>query len=52
MNHWQALTRYLDHGRIKIDNNTAGRALRGVALSQKNYLLLSSYAGGERAATI
>ncbi|RBP35034.1 transposase IS66 family protein, partial [Eoetvoesiella caeni] len=49
---WQALVRYLDDGRIEIDNNTAERALRGVALGRKNYLFLGSDAGGERAATM
>ncbi len=52
MNQWQALTRYLDDGRIEIDNNTAERALRGVALGRKNYLFLGSDKGGERAATM
>ena len=33
---WPALTRYRDDGRIKIDNNAAERALRGVALG-RNY---------------
>lgn len=52
MNQWQALTRYLDDGRIEIDNNAAERAVRGVALGRKNYLFLGSDAGGERAATM
>ncbi|MCI2811409.1 IS66 family transposase, partial [Eoetvoesiella caeni] len=52
MSQWQALVRYLDDGRIEIDNNTAERALRGVALGRKNYLFLGSDAGGERAATM
>jgi transposase len=52
MNQWQALTRYLDDGRIEIDNNAAERALRTVALGRKNYLFLGSDAGGERAATM
>lgn len=52
LNQWQALTRYLDDGRIEIDNNAAERALRGVALGRKNYLFLGSDAGGERAATL
>ena len=33
---WTALTRYVDDGRIEIDNNTAERALRTVALG-RNY---------------
>jgi len=34
MNQWQALIRFLDDGRIEIDNNAAERALRGVALGR------------------
>ena len=49
---WKALTRYLDDGRIEIDNNAAERALRGVSLGRKNYLFMGSDAGGERAAAI
>jgi transposase len=52
MNQWQALTRFLDDGRIEIDNNAAERALRGISLGRKNYLFLGSDAGGERAATM
>lgn len=52
LNQEQALTRYLDDGRIDIDNNAAERALRGVALGRKNYLFLGSDAGGARAATM
>ena len=49
---WRALTRYLDDGSIEIDNNAAERALRGVSLGRKNYLIMGSDAGGERAAAI
>jgi transposase len=49
---WTALTRYVDDGRIEIDNNAAERALRDVALGRKNYLFAGSDAGGERAAAI
>lgn len=49
---WQALTRYVDDGRIEIDNNAAERALRGVALGRSNYLFMGSDAGGQRAAAI
>ncbi|MCB1996971.1 MAG: IS66 family transposase [Rhodoferax sp.] len=47
---WRALTRYVDDGRLEIDNNAAERALRGVSLGRKNYLFMGSDAGGERAA--
>lgn len=49
---WEALVRYADDGRLEIDNNTAERALRVVALGRKNYLFAGSDAGGERAAVI
>ena len=50
--HWRALTRYLDNGLLEIDNNSAERALRCVALGRKNYLFAGSDAGGERAAAM
>lgn len=49
---WDALVRYTTDGRIEIDNNTAERALRTVALGRKNFLFAGSDAGGERAAAI
>lgn len=47
---WPALVRYVDDGRIEIDNNAVERAIRAVALGRKNYLFAGSDAGGERAA--
>jgi transposase len=52
LSRWRALTRYLDDGSIEMDNSTAERALRTVALGRKNYLFAGSDAGGERAAAI
>lgn len=49
---WRALTRYIEDGRIEIDNNAAERALRAVALGRKNYLFVGSRAGGDRAAAM
>lgn len=49
---WPALGRYCDDGLLEIDNNSAERALRAVALGRKNYLFAGSDAGGERAAVI
>ena len=49
---WAALTRFLDDGRLEIDNNIAERAMRCVALGRKNWLFAGSKAGGERAAAI
>ena len=45
-------SRYVDDGRIEIDNNAAERALRAVALGRKNYLFAGSDRGGESAAAI
>ena len=41
---------YLDHGILEIDNNTAERAMRSVALGRKNYLFVGSQTGGKSAA--
>jgi transposase len=49
---WQALCLYTTDGRIGIDNNPAERALRGIAITRKNFLFLGSEIGGERAAVI
>jgi len=52
LSRWTALTRYLDDGRVEIDNNTAERSLRAVCLGRKNFLFAGSDDGGERAAAI
>ena len=52
LSRWRALTRYVDDGRIEIDNSAAERALRAVALGRKNYLFCGSDGGGESAAAI
>jgi transposase len=49
---WEALLRFVDDGRIEIDNNAAERALRVVALGRKNFLFAGSDGGGESAAAI
>jgi transposase len=49
---WEALRRYVDDGRLEIDNNAAERGLRVVALGRKNYLFAGSDRGGESAAAI
>jgi transposase len=46
---WTALTRYLEDGRIAIDNNAAERAIRALVLGRRNYLFAGSDAGGETA---
>ena len=49
---WTALTRFLDDGRLEIDNNIAERSLRGIAVGRRNWLFAGSRIGGERAAAI
>jgi transposase len=49
---WETLMRYTGDGRLAIDNNVAERALRGIAITRKNFLFLGSEAGGERAAIL
>lgn len=49
---WSALCRFLEDGRLEIDNNIAERALRGIAVGRRNWLFAGSKAGGERAAAI
>ena len=38
LNNKDALMRFLNDGKIEIDNNAAERALRSVALGRKNWL--------------
>ena len=51
-NQWQALCRFLDDGRLQIDNNNAERQLRAIAVGRKNWLFAGSMAGAHRAAVI
>jgi hypothetical protein len=45
---WPALCRFLDDGRIEIDNNPVERAIRPVALGRKNHLFAGSDRGAVR----
>jgi transposase len=47
LNHWDGLTRFLDDGRIEIDNNTVERAIKPIGLGRKNYLFAGSEGGAE-----
>lgn len=51
-NHWTALQRFVDDGRLAIDNNAAERQLRAVAVGRKNWLFAGSFAGAQRAALL
>ncbi len=50
--HADALGRYLEDGRLEIDNNRCERAIRKVAVGRKNWLFAGSPAGGQSAATL
>jgi transposase len=52
LSRWRALTRYIDNGLVEIDNSSAERALRAVALGRRNYLFAGADSGGLRAAAI
>jgi transposase len=45
---WPALTRFLDDGRIELDNNPVERAIPPVALGRENHLFAGSDGGGVR----
>ena len=51
-NQWAALQRYVDDGRLSIDNNGAERQLRAVGLGRKNWLFAGSLEGAHRAALL
>jgi transposase len=52
VNHWAALTRYLDHGMIDIDNNWAENQIRPFAIGRKNWLFNNNAKGAKAAAVI
>ena len=52
LNHWTALTRFVDDGRLLLDNNGTERQLRAVALGRKNYLFAGSHDAARRAAVL
>jgi transposase len=52
LNHWTALTRFIEDGRVSLDNNHVEQQLRDVALGRKNYLFAGSHDAARRAANI
>ena len=52
LNNEVALKRFLENGKIEIDNNAAERAMRSIALGRKNWLFAGSDSGGQTAAAI
>jgi transposase len=52
LSRWPALCRFLNDGRIDLDNNPVERAIRPVALGRKNHLFAGSDGGAARWATV
>jgi transposase len=52
LDHWKELTRFLDDGRLDIDNNRCENIIRPVAIGKKNWLFAGSPEGAKRMAII
>lgn len=52
INQWQSLNRYLDDGRLTIDNNPAEQAIRPLALGRRNWLHIAGDGGLPSAAVL
>jgi transposase len=52
LNHWTALTRFLDDGRLAPDNNLCEQQLRDIALGRKNFLFAGSHDAARRTAVL
>ncbi|WP_438037337.1 IS66 family transposase [Sorangium sp. So ce204] len=47
LNQWTALTRFLEDGRLRLDNNRSELELRREAVGRKNWLFVGSKDGAE-----
>jgi hypothetical protein len=45
--HWKGLIRFLDDGRLEVDNNTVERTMRPIALGRRNHLFAGDDGGAE-----
>ena len=52
LSRWEALTRYVDDGRLEIDNNLCENAIRPTAVGKKNFLFIGHPETGQRSAII
>jgi transposase len=52
LNQWRPLTRFLEDGRVGLDNNLCELQIRSLAVGRKNYLHAGSDVGAERAAAL
>jgi transposase len=49
---WEALSRYVEDGRLEIDNNLCENAIRPTAVGKKNFLFIGHPEAGQRSAVI
>jgi transposase len=52
VNHWQALTRYLENGMLEIDNNWCENQIRPFALGRRNWIFNNNPHGARSASVI
>ena len=52
LNQWEALTRYLEDGRLEMTNNAAERAVKPFAIGRKNWLFFQREGGGRTASVL
>jgi transposase len=52
LNHWETLIRYVEDGRLEIDNNLIENAIRPTALGKKNFLFIGHPDAGWYSAVI
>jgi len=50
LNHWSGLIKYLEDGKLEIDNNPVERSIRPVAIGRKNYFFAGSEEGAKNLA--
>jgi transposase len=47
LNHWEGLIRFLDEGRLEIDNNLTEQAIKPFVIARKNFLFACSVEGAK-----
>ena len=52
LNQWPKLVRYLDDGRLNIDNNRAERAIKPFVIGRKNWLFSNTVKGANASAVL
>jgi len=52
LNQWTALNRFVEDGRLSLDNNLTEQQMRDIALGRKNYLFAGSHDAARRAAAL